>query len=81
MSALPNILLLGASGLIDRFVTDDLRGRGFTVIGVARKYAASQRLGASDMELPILAFVSGALVKTGPAIVLMLVALLTLDNR
>ena len=31
------ILVLGASGLIGRFVTDDLRGRGFPVVGVARK--------------------------------------------
>ena len=28
------ILLLGASGLIGRFVTDDLRDRGFEVVGI-----------------------------------------------
>ena len=36
MSADRNILVLGASGLIGRFLTDDLRARGFRVIGVAR---------------------------------------------
>jgi NAD(P)-dependent dehydrogenase (short-subunit alcohol dehydrogenase family) len=150
------VLLLGASGLIGRFVTDDLRARGFHVVGIARKFSASQRINAFDLEMPVLemdASISfpatkailtshgfppaiavpfaaitslmdmsigvliafrrtcaaglvagivlslgymagtalltpdlwieplGALVKTGPAIVLMLVALLTLDNR
>jgi uncharacterized protein YbjT (DUF2867 family) len=37
------ILVLGASGLIGRFVTDDLRLRGFQAIGVARHFSASQR--------------------------------------
>src|SRR5215475_11217949 len=54
MNTTSNILLLGASGLIGRFVTDDLRARGINVIGVARKFAASQRLSASDLEMPIL---------------------------
>ena len=36
------ILVLGASGLIGGFVTRDLRGRGFQVVGVARKLQASQ---------------------------------------
>jgi uncharacterized protein YbjT (DUF2867 family) len=63
MSALPNIMVLGASGLIGRFVTDDLRARGLTVIGVARKYAASQRLSASDLEQPILATATHALAR------------------
>jgi uncharacterized protein YbjT (DUF2867 family) len=58
-----NILVLGASGLIGRFVTDDLRARGFGVIGVARRYAASQRVRASDLELPILAMVSSQLAR------------------
>jgi uncharacterized protein YbjT (DUF2867 family) len=127
------ILVFGASGLIGRFVTDDLRLRGFHMIGVARKFSASQKVSAFDLEMPILSmdqaalarlirdhgadvvvnclgvlqdgggsgtgavhrdFVArllqairdngralGALVKTGPAIVLMIVALLTLDNR
>jgi nucleoside-diphosphate-sugar epimerase len=30
-----NILVLGTTGLIGRFVTDDLRARGFATIGVA----------------------------------------------
>ena len=63
MNVSPNILLFGASGLIGRFVTDDLRARGFTVIAIARKLAASQRLSASDLEMPILALVSGALAR------------------
>ena len=33
MSEARNILVLGASGLIGRFVTDDLRARGFRVVG------------------------------------------------
>ena len=48
------ILVLGASGLIGRFVTDDLRMRGFEVVGVARKFSASQRNGPLDIELPIM---------------------------
>src|SRR4051794_6667068 len=48
------ILVLGASGLIGRFVTDDLRGRGFPVGGVARKLSASQKGGALDLELPVM---------------------------
>jgi uncharacterized protein YbjT (DUF2867 family) len=63
MSEQRNILVLGASGLIGRFVTDDLRLRGRTVIGIARRYAASQRRSASDLEMPILAMTSGALAR------------------
>jgi uncharacterized protein YbjT (DUF2867 family) len=48
------ILVLGASGLIGRFVTDDLRARGFPVVGVARKLSASQKGGALDLELPVM---------------------------
>jgi len=48
------ILLLGASGLIGRFVTDDLRARGFRVVGVARKLSPAQRMSPLDLELPIL---------------------------
>ncbi len=55
------ILLLGASGLIGRFVTDDLRARGFHVVGVARKLSASQRINAFDLELPVLAMDEAAL--------------------
>jgi uncharacterized protein YbjT (DUF2867 family) len=52
---LARILLLGASGLIGRFVTDDLRARGFHVVGLARKFSASQRINAFDLEMPLLA--------------------------
>ena len=55
------ILVLGASGLIGRYVTDDLRIKGFETIGVARKLSASQRLSASDLELPILSMASAEL--------------------
>ena len=48
------ILVLGASGLIGRFVTDDLRERGFAVVGVARRLSASQRGDALDLELPVM---------------------------
>ncbi len=48
------ILVLGASGLIGRFVTDDLRLRGFQTIGVARHLAPSQKTSAFDLELPIM---------------------------
>lgn len=48
------ILVLGASGLIGRFVTDDLRGRGFPVVGVARKLSASQNSNPLDLELAIM---------------------------
>ena len=55
------ILLLGASGLIGRFVTDDLRARGFHVVGVARKFSASQRNNAFDLDLPVLSMDAVAL--------------------
>jgi len=57
------ILVLGASGLIGRFVTDDLRIRGFETIGVARKLSASQRVSASDIELPVMSMASTALAR------------------
>ncbi len=46
--------MLGASGLIGRFVTDDLRARGFPAVGVARKLSASQKSGPLDLELPVM---------------------------
>ncbi len=55
------ILLLGASGLIGRFVTDDLRARDFHVVGVARKFSASQRINAFDLEMPVLSMDAAAL--------------------
>ncbi|MEH2586200.1 SDR family oxidoreductase [Bradyrhizobium sp. AZCC 1721] len=57
------ILVLGASGLIGRFVTDDLRGRGFRVVGVARKLSASQKNGALDLELPLMSMDAAALAR------------------
>jgi uncharacterized protein YbjT (DUF2867 family) len=48
------VLVLGASGLIGRFVTDDLRARGYQAIAVARRFPASQKATSSDLEMPIL---------------------------
>jgi uncharacterized protein YbjT (DUF2867 family) len=58
-----NILVLGASGLIGRFLTDDLRGRGFHVTGVARRFTASQKTTSFDLERPILAMDADALAR------------------
>lgn len=49
-----NILLFGASGLIGRFVTDDLRARGFRVVGIARSLSSAQTMSSLDLDLPIL---------------------------
>jgi uncharacterized protein YbjT (DUF2867 family) len=57
------ILVLGASGLIGRFVTDDLRIRGFQTIGVARHFEPSQKTSASDLELPIMSMDAAALAR------------------
>jgi uncharacterized protein YbjT (DUF2867 family) len=57
----PHILVLGASGLIGRFVTDDLRRRGFHAVGIARGFSASQCATAFDIELPILSLEAPAL--------------------
>jgi uncharacterized protein YbjT (DUF2867 family) len=64
MNAPPRrILVLGASGLIGRYVTDDLRIRGFETIGVARSFVASQRSSALDLELPVMSMTSGELAR------------------
>jgi uncharacterized protein YbjT (DUF2867 family) len=55
------ILVLGAAGLIGRYVTDDLRARGLEVIGVARNFAASQRSSALDLEMPVMSMGSAEL--------------------
>jgi uncharacterized protein YbjT (DUF2867 family) len=55
------ILLLGASGLIGRFVTDDLRDRGFEVIGIARRFSPSQKTAAFDLEMPVMSMDTAAL--------------------
>jgi uncharacterized protein YbjT (DUF2867 family) len=57
------ILVLGASGLIGRYVTEDLRARGFYVAGIARRFSASQKASAFDLEMPILAMDSAALAR------------------
>lgn len=57
------ILVLGASGLIGRFVTDDLRTRGFRVVGVARSLSPAQTMSALDIELPILSLDAAALTR------------------
>lgn len=57
------ILVLGASGLIGRLVTDDLRTRGFRVVGIARNLSAAQKMSALDLELPILSMDGAALTR------------------
>src|SRR5881392_2836633 len=57
------IMVLGASGLIGRFVTDDLRARGFQAIGVARQLAPSQKTSASDLELPVMSMDAASLAR------------------
>src|ERR1700685_1546504 len=54
MGETQKILVLGASGLIGRFVTDDLRARGFEVTGIARRFSAAQKTDPRDLELPLL---------------------------
>jgi uncharacterized protein YbjT (DUF2867 family) len=56
-----NILLLGASGLIGRYVTDDLRARGLQVVGVARHFSSAQKVSALDLELPVMSMDAPAL--------------------
>src|SRR3954452_24952191 len=57
------ILVLGASGLIGRFVTDDLRARGFHVIGIARRFSPSQQADAFDLEIPVMSMDPAALAR------------------
>jgi len=63
MAASRKILVLGASGLIGRFITEDLRARGFEVVGVARRYSASQKNSPLDLELPIMSTDAPALAR------------------
>ncbi|VIO66845.1 SDR family oxidoreductase [Bradyrhizobium ivorense] len=56
-----SIVVLGASGLIGRYVTDDLRARGFHVIGIARQFSPAQKVSALDLELPVMAMDAAAL--------------------
>jgi uncharacterized protein YbjT (DUF2867 family) len=62
MNTSRKILVLGASGLIGRFVSDDLRARAFEVTGVARKFPASQS-SPLDLELPVMSMDASALAK------------------
>ena len=57
------ILVLGASGLIGRFVTDGLRARGFQTIGIARHLAPSQKTSAFDLELPVMSMDAASLAR------------------
>jgi nucleoside-diphosphate-sugar epimerase len=63
MGGTKKVLVLGASGLIGRFVTDDLRARGFHAVGVARRFPSSQPTSAGDLEMPLLAMDSSALAR------------------
>jgi uncharacterized protein YbjT (DUF2867 family) len=63
MNGARKILLLGASGLIGRFVTDDLRARGFQVVGIARRFASSQKQNPLDLEMPVVSMDSAALAR------------------
>ncbi|MHC2330746.1 SDR family oxidoreductase [Bradyrhizobium sp. USDA 4454] len=56
-----NILVLGASGLIGRYVTDGLRERGFHVVGIARYFTPAQKMSAADLELPVMSLDVAAL--------------------
>jgi uncharacterized protein YbjT (DUF2867 family) len=58
-----NVLVLGASGLIGRYVTDDLRARGFRVTAVARKLPASQCSSKLDLELPVMSMDAASLAR------------------
>jgi uncharacterized protein YbjT (DUF2867 family) len=61
MSEARKILVLGASGLIGHFVTDDLRARGFHVVGIARPFSPSQKASPLDLELPVMSIDAASL--------------------
>lgn len=61
MNGTRKIMVLGASGLIGRFVSEDLRLRGFDVVGVARTLPTSQRYGTDDLQLPVMVMQAPAL--------------------
>ncbi len=63
MDSSRKILVLGASGLIGRFITEDLRQRGFAVVAVARQFAIAQVSQALDLERPLLAMDATALAR------------------
>ena len=51
-SAVRTTLVFGAAGLIGRYLSADLRGRGFRVVGIARRFPGEHRPG--DLEQPIM---------------------------
>jgi uncharacterized protein YbjT (DUF2867 family) len=57
------ILLLGGSGLIGRYVAEDLRLRGFAVTAIARHYTSSQMTSMDDVEAPIMAMTQDQLTR------------------
>jgi uncharacterized protein YbjT (DUF2867 family) len=57
------ILVFGASGLIGRYVTDELRGRGLDVTGIARKFSSSQKVCAFDLEMPVMSMDASSLAR------------------
>src|SRR5260370_36568951 len=57
------ILVLGASGLIGRFITDDLRARGLHVVAIARRFSPSQKANALDLELPVMSMDAATLAR------------------
>lgn len=57
------ILVLGASGLIGRYVTDDLRERGFHVVGIARRFSPAQRSNSLDLAMAVLSMDSASLTR------------------
>jgi uncharacterized protein YbjT (DUF2867 family) len=63
MNVSRKILVLGASGLIGRFISDDLRAKGFQTIAVARKFSAGQATNTLDFELPIMTMDAAALAR------------------
>jgi uncharacterized protein YbjT (DUF2867 family) len=63
MAETKKILVLGASGLIGRHVTGDLRSRGFAAIGIARRFSSPQTASALNLEVPLLALDSTALAR------------------
>lgn len=64
MSELPRrVLVLGASGLIGRYLTDDLRTRGLEAVGIARQFSAGQKSSALDLEMPVMTMASDALAR------------------
>jgi uncharacterized protein YbjT (DUF2867 family) len=63
MNVSRKILVLGASGLIGRFISDDLRAKGFQTIAVARKFSAGQATNPLDLELSIMAMDAAVLAR------------------